>query len=72
MQYCVLLRLTQHTVVKLQLQLQRSVQDREFKGPIHCVRRIVETKGVTGLWTGFWGSILFRGNFAWMFAGYEV
>jgi hypothetical protein len=58
--------------VKLQLQLQRSVKDREFKGPVHCVRRIVETNGITGLWTGFGGSILFRSNFAWMFAGYEV
>lgn len=58
--------------VKLQLQLQRSVSDREFRGPLHCARRIVQTQGVRGLWTGFGGSLLFRSNFCWMFVCYEV
>jgi len=58
--------------VKLQLQLQRSVSDREFKGPIDCARRIVRTQGVTGLWSGFGGSLLFRSNFMWMFMSYEA
>lgn len=58
--------------VKLQLQLQRSTADREFRGPIHCARRIVQSQGVFGLWSGFGGSLLFRSNFMWMFMGYEV
>ncbi|TDL28523.1 mitochondrial carrier [Rickenella mellea] len=58
--------------VKLQLQVQRSPADREFKSPIHCAREILRRQGPTGLWTGFGGSIAFRSNFMWMFICYET
>lgn len=58
--------------VKLQLQLQRHARDREFTGPIHCARRIIQSQGFLGLYSGFGGSLLFRSNFMWMFGGYEV
>ncbi|KLO13980.1 mitochondrial carrier [Schizopora paradoxa] len=58
--------------VKLQLQMQRYAVDREFKGPIHCIRQIIAIQGIPGLWTGFTGSLLFRSNFMWMFACYEI
>ncbi|EJD04000.1 mitochondrial carrier, partial [Fomitiporia mediterranea MF3/22] len=58
--------------VKLQMQRQRHANDREFKNPVHCVRRIVQTQGLSGLWTGLTGSLLFRSNFFWMFMSYEV
>lgn len=58
--------------VKLQLQMQRSAAEREFKGPIHCIQQIVAIQGVSGLWTGFGGSLLFRSNFMWMFTCYEI
>ena len=58
--------------VKLQLQREKLSKDREFKRPIHCIRRIVQVQGVTGLWTGLGGSLLFRSNFMWMFMCYEV
>ena len=58
--------------VKLQLQLQKSTADRQYKGPIDCARQIVRAHGVLGLWTGFAGSLAFRSNFLWMFGSFEV
>ncbi|KAH9950431.1 mitochondrial carrier [Amylocystis lapponica] len=58
--------------VKLQLQLQRSAGDRQFKGPIDCARQVVHSQGVSGLWTGFAGSLAFRSNFFWMFMSFEA
>lgn len=58
--------------VKLQLQTQKSVTDRVYKGPIDCAKRIVRAHGVLGLWTGFIGSLGFRSNFLWMFGSFEV
>ncbi|KAI0698417.1 mitochondrial carrier [Cerioporus squamosus] len=58
--------------VKLQLQLQKSTADRQYKGPIDCARQIVRAYGVLGLWTGFTGSLAFRSNFLWMFGSFEV
>ncbi|KAI0375111.1 mitochondrial carrier [Pilatotrama ljubarskyi] len=58
--------------VKLQLQLQRSSADRQYKGPIDCVRQVVRAHGVLGLWAGFTGSLAFRSNFLWMFGSFEA
>ncbi|EMD42151.1 hypothetical protein CERSUDRAFT_42234, partial [Gelatoporia subvermispora B] len=58
--------------VKLQLQLQKSVLDRQYKGPIDCARQIVRNQGIQGLWTGFTGSLAFRSNFFWMFMSFEA
>ncbi|KAF4623052.1 hypothetical protein D9613_001731 [Agrocybe pediades] len=58
--------------VKLQLQSQKAVADRRFKGPIDCAKQIVRVQGITGLWSGFTGSLAFRSNFFWMFLSFEV
>ncbi|PPQ62745.1 hypothetical protein CVT24_000439 [Panaeolus cyanescens] len=58
--------------VKLQLQSQRSVVDRQFKGPIDCMRQIFRVQGPFGLWSGFTGSLAFRSNFFWMFLSFEA
>lgn len=54
------------------MQLQRSVADRRYKGPIDCARQIINNKGAIGLWAGFTGSLAFRANFLWMFGSFEV
>lgn len=54
------------------MQSQRSVADRQYKGPIDAIRQIVRSRGALGLWTGFTGSLAFRSNFAWLFGSYEV
>ncbi|KAF9462138.1 mitochondrial carrier [Collybia nuda] len=58
--------------VKLQLQSQKSVADRQFKGPIDCARKIIRTQGFLGMWSGFTGSLAFRSNFFWMFLSFEA
>jgi solute carrier family 25 (mitochondrial carnitine/acylcarnitine transporter), member 20/29 len=54
------------------MQMQRSIADRVYKGPIDCGRQIIQTQGILGLWTGFTGSLAFRVNFMWMFMSFEV
>ncbi|KAF8971409.1 mitochondrial carrier domain-containing protein [Flammula alnicola] len=58
--------------VKLQLQAQKSVSDRRFKGPIDCAHQIIRVQGIGGLWSGFTGSLAFRSNFFWMFLSVEA
>ncbi|KAF9270145.1 mitochondrial carrier [Marasmius fiardii PR-910] len=58
--------------VKLQLQIQRSISDRQFRGPVDCIRQIWNVQGPLGLWSGFQGSIAFRSNFFWMFLSFEA
>ncbi|KAJ6575031.1 mitochondrial carrier [Mycena capillaripes] len=58
--------------VRLQLQMQKSVTDRQFKGPIDCAQQLVRSQGISGLWTGFSGGLLFRANFFYMFLAFEA
>ncbi|KAL9715865.1 hypothetical protein Ac2012v2_000308 [Leucoagaricus gongylophorus] len=58
--------------VKLQLQSQKAIEDRQFKGPIDCARQIIRQQGVFGIWSGFTGSLIFRANFFWMFLSVEA
>ncbi|KAJ7293502.1 mitochondrial carrier [Mycena rebaudengoi] len=58
--------------VRLQLQNQKSVSERRFKGPIDCALQLIRAQGITGLWTGFTGSLLFRAHFFYMFLSFEA
>ncbi|KAJ7630862.1 mitochondrial carrier, partial [Roridomyces roridus] len=58
--------------VRLQLQMQRAVSDRQFRGPVDCLRQLVRSQGVLGLWTGFSGGLLFRANYFYMFLAFEI
>lgn len=58
--------------VRLQLQVQKQVAERQYKGPIDCARQICRVQGVKGLWSGLTGSLAFRSNFFWMFLSFEV
>ncbi|KAJ6621656.1 mitochondrial carrier domain-containing protein [Mycena sp. CBHHK59/15] len=58
--------------VRLQLQMQKSVSDRQFKGPFDCARQLVHSQGVFGLWTGFSASVLYRAHFFYMFLAFEA
>ncbi|TCD69900.1 hypothetical protein EIP91_005724 [Steccherinum ochraceum] len=62
----------EHLKIRLQMQSQRAVADREFKGPLDCARQVVRSRGVLGLWSGFTGSLAFRANFCWMFGSVEI
>ncbi|KAJ7092650.1 mitochondrial carrier [Mycena epipterygia] len=58
--------------VRLQLQMQKSASDRQFKGPIDCANQLVRTQGLLGLWTGLSGGLLFRAHFFYMFLAFEA
>lgn len=58
--------------VRLQMQLQRDVAAREFKGPLHCAARVIRAQGVLGLWRGYVASSWFRSSFFWMFLSIEA
>ncbi|KAF9044633.1 mitochondrial carrier [Hymenopellis radicata] len=58
--------------VKLQLQMQRSASERQFKGPIDCARKIIRLQGYGGLWSGFTGSLACRSSFFWLFLSFET
>ncbi|KAJ6509459.1 mitochondrial carrier [Mycena vitilis] len=58
--------------VRLQLQMQKSASDRQFKGPIDCAKQLVRSQGPLGLWTGLSGGLLFRTNFFFLFLSFEA
>lgn len=58
--------------VKLQMQLQSNAAERQFKGPFHCARSIVQARGAQGLWTALPSSLIYRSNFLWMFGSFEA
>lgn len=58
--------------VNLQLQRQRHVADRQFKGPIDVARQVIRARGVLGLYNGFGTTLYFRGCFFWMFGSVEA
>jgi len=69
---CKILTSDMFIIVKLQLQSQKAAADRRFKGPIDCAKQVVRIQGVSGLWSGFTGSLAFRSNFFCMFLSFEV
>jgi len=54
------------------MQTQKSVKDRQFKGPVDIIMQIFRTHGVFRLWRGFPSSVLFRANFFFMFGSVEL
>ncbi|EJD55544.1 mitochondrial carrier, partial [Auricularia subglabra TFB-10046 SS5] len=58
--------------VRLQMQLQRDVASRQFKGPLHCAAQVMRAQGLQGLWRGYVASSWFRSSFFWMFLSIEA
>ena len=44
----------------------------QYRGPIDCVRQLVRNNGLAGLYIGMSGTIAFRWQMAFYFAGYEL
>ena len=61
-----------HLPVKLQLQTQQSVADRQFKGPIDVARQVLRAQGIQGMWRGLASSVILRSSFFWFFLSVEV
>ncbi|QRW00353.1 mitochondrial carrier protein [Ceratobasidium sp. AG-Ba] len=58
--------------VKLQMQTQRDVKDRQYKGVADLIRQMYRVQGPFGIWRGFASSLVYRSSFCWMFISYEV
>ncbi|KIO20454.1 hypothetical protein M407DRAFT_220651 [Tulasnella calospora MUT 4182] len=58
--------------VNLQLQRERKVADRKFKGPIDVFRQVIKHRGFFGMYRGFGTTLYFRGCFFWMFGSVEA
>ena len=60
-------------VLKVRLQLQYEVNkvDRQFSGPIDCIRKILRQQGILGLYSGFLSTVTIRSNFMFFFGGFE-
>ncbi|KAG8902748.1 hypothetical protein FRB99_004173 [Tulasnella sp. 403] len=58
--------------INLQLQRERAVADRQFKGPIDLMRQVLKARGLLGLYRGFGTTLYFRGCFFWMFGSVEA
>ncbi|GAA5904900.1 hypothetical protein JCM6882_003236 [Rhodosporidiobolus microsporus] len=60
---------TEHLKARLQMQ---TVGPKLYSGPLDCAKKVVEARGVKGLWTGLGGTMLFRGWMGVMFLTYEL
>ena len=57
--------------VRLQIQYEVNKADRQFSGPIDCIRKIHRKQGILGLYNGFLGTIASRSNFMFAFGSFE-
>ena len=57
--------------VRLQIQYEVKKADRQFSGPIDCIRKIIRKQGVLGLYNGFLGTVASRSNFMFSFGSFE-
>ncbi len=60
-------------VIKCRLQIQQSANlSKKYSGPIDCAKKIFIENGLTGLYKGFTGCLLFRSFFWCLWGSYEV
>lgn len=57
---------------RLQVQYAADKTQRFYSGPIDCARRIVQSHGVAGLYSGFLSSIAFRSFFFLWWGSYDI
>ncbi|KAL4933060.1 mannosyltransferase complex subunit MNN9 [Aspergillus undulatus] len=62
----------EHVKARLQIQYAADKSKRLYSGPIDCVRRILSTHGITGLYRGLCATILFRSFFFFWWGSYDV
>ncbi|KAL4870291.1 hypothetical protein BDV12DRAFT_184497 [Aspergillus spectabilis] len=62
----------EHVKARLQIQYAADKSKRLYSGPIDCIRRILGTHGITGLYRGLCATILFRSFFFFWWGSYDV
>ncbi|PYH95288.1 alpha-1,6 mannosyltransferase subunit [Aspergillus ellipticus CBS 707.79] len=62
----------EHVKARLQIQYAADKSNRLYSGPIDCVRRIVGTHGIAGLYRGLCATMVFRSFFFFWWGSYDV
>ncbi|KAK5799957.1 hypothetical protein VI817_002169 [Penicillium citrinum] len=62
----------EHIKARLQVQYAADKTKRMYSGPIDCLRKILSTHGIRGLYRGLFATILFRSFFFFWWGSYDV
>ncbi|KAE8379849.1 alpha-1,6 mannosyltransferase subunit [Aspergillus bertholletiae] len=62
----------EHVKARLQIQYAADKSQRLYSGPIDCIRKIVRTHGLSGLYRGLYATIFFRSFFFFWWGSYDV
>jgi solute carrier family 25 carnitine/acylcarnitine transporter 20/29 len=62
----------EHVKARLQIQYAAKKQDRLYKGPIDCTKKILKHHGIGGLWHGLFATLIFRSFFFFWWGSYDV
>ncbi|KAL4894393.1 alpha-1,6 mannosyltransferase subunit [Aspergillus ambiguus] len=62
----------EHVKARLQIQYAAEKSQRLYSGPIDCVRKMLSTHGISGLYRGLFATILFRSFFFFWWGSYDV
>ncbi|KAF8545262.1 mitochondrial carrier domain-containing protein [Trichophaea hybrida] len=62
----------EHVKARLQVQYHRAEQKPRYSGPIDCIRQLVRSHGIPGLFHGLSATLLFRTFFCFWWGSYEM
>ncbi|RAH40503.1 alpha-1,6 mannosyltransferase subunit [Aspergillus brunneoviolaceus CBS 621.78] len=62
----------EHVKARLQIQYSADKTKRMYSGPIDCVRKLLRTHGISGLYRGLCATIVFRAFFFFWWGSYDV
>ncbi|KAL2793882.1 Anp1-domain-containing protein [Aspergillus keveii] len=62
----------EHVKARLQIQYAADKSKRLYSGPIDCIRKILRTHGITGLYRGLCATMFFRSFFFFWWGSYDV
>lgn len=69
---CAIATPVEHIKARLQLQYSRVKSSQLYSGPVDCARKIYHAHGVRGLYHGWPATIVFRSNFFFFWASYDM
>lgn len=58
--------------IKARLQIQYDAKLKLYKGPVDCLFKILNQKGIRGLYSGLFSTMVFRTNFVFWWGSYEL
>ncbi|KAJ5171663.1 hypothetical protein N7492_004256 [Penicillium capsulatum] len=62
----------EHIKARLQVQYAADKSKRMYSGPIDCLRKMLGTHGIRGVYRGLWATVFFRSFFFFWWGSYDV